>query len=606
MLVELTIRDFAIIDQLHLTLGPDFNVLTGETGAGKSIIVDAVSLLLGGRAPREVIRAGADSTLIEGVFIPSPSLQSELVPLLMADGLEGDDPSTLILAREIRREGRNICRINGRAVTLSALATVGQRLVDIHGQSDHLSLLRVRQHIDFLDRYGDLWSLREDVATKVAALRQVRAHLLELMRDERELARRVDLLRYQVQEINNAGLEEGEEEDLKAERTRLANAERLLSLSEVAYETLESAQEDHPSVSDLLGEATRALSQLVAFDSSLTGVLRTAEGLSYQLEDLVVTVRNYRDSLEYNPHRLAQVEERLRLIQGLQRKYRGSVTEILAFGQQATAEMEAITHSEERIEELRVREDMLLREIGELGAKLSLGRRRAANEFGSAVETELADLSMESARFAVSIEQREDNEGAWVDGKRLAFDRTGIDHVEFLISPNVGEPLKPLTRVASGGETARLMLALKTVLSLADETPVLIFDEIDAGIGGRMGAVVGHKLWGLAVEHQVLCVTHLPQLAVFGEIHVRVVKKVVGQRTVTGVEPLDDDGRILELAAMLGGDRPDTRQSARAMLADVARVRGARDSECQEQNPPSVIHNSSSLPLSTSYSSAVE
>jgi len=576
MLAELTIRNFAIIDELRLTLAPALNVLTGETGAGKSIIVDAVSLLLGGRAPRDVIRTGTDRTIIEGIFHLTSALQAELTPLLAVDGLEGDDPATATLAREIRREGRNICRVNGRAVTLSALRAIGQRLIDMHGQSDHLSLLRVREHIDFLDRYGGLWPQREQVATRVAALRRVRGQLADLMHDERELARRVDLLKYQVEEINAAGLVEGEEEELRAERTRLANAERLIILAEAAYRALYSAEEGHPGASDLLGEATRALSRLVAIDSSLAEGLGAAEELSYRLEDLAATLRNYRDTVEYNPRRLAQVEERLSLVYGLKRKYGDSIEEILAFGQRAEEELDAVTHSEERIEELCAQEEALLGEIGGLGAALSQARRHSADQLSVAVEREVADLSMEGARFGVSIDQHEDAEGARVDGRRLAFDRTGIDRVEFLISPNVGEPLKPLVLVASGGETSRLMLVLKTVLSLADETPTLIFDEIDSGIGGRVGAVVGHKLWSLTPEHQVLCVTHLPQLAAYSDAHFRVTKAVVDRRTVTRVGLLDAGERIAELAAMLGADRPETRQSVEAMLAEVMGKKGER------------------------------
>ncbi|MEA3345975.1 MAG: DNA repair protein RecN [Chloroflexota bacterium] len=589
MLAELTIRDFAIIDELHLTLGPAFNVLTGETGAGKSIIVDAVSLLMGGWATREVIRSGADRALIEGIFYLEPKLQAEVNPLLASDGLEGDDPSTLSLAREIQRKKRNICRINGRAVTLSALEAVGRRLVDIHGQSGHLSLLRAREHIDFLDRYGGLWPQRRKLAAKVEALRQVREELTNLRRDERELARRVDLLEYQVQEINAAGLVMGEEEELRAERTRLANAERLLTLAETAYQSLSSstvrqdtAEEGRPGAYDLLGETIKSLSQLVEIDPSLNEVLQAAEELSYRLEDIITTVRDYRESVEYNPRRLTQVEERLSLVQGLKRKYGDSIEEILAFGQRAEEELDSIAHSEERIEELRAQEEKLLREIGELGAVLSEARRQAADGLKAKVERELAGLSMGDARFDVSIEQREDAEGAWAPapfratGQRLAFDRTGIDHVEFLISPNVGEPLKPLASVASGGETSRLMLALKTVLSMADETPTLIFDEIDAGIGGRVGEVVGYKLWSLTPEHQVLCVTHLPQLAAYGDAHFRVAKSVVGRRTVAGVEPLDAEERITELAVMLGADRPETRHSAEAMLAEIEREKGER------------------------------
>jgi len=571
MLAELSIRNFAIIEELHLGLDRAFSVLTGETGAGKSIIVDAVALLLGGRAPTDAIRAGTDRTLIEGVFHLEPRLQAEATAVLGAHGLEGDDPATLILAREIRREGRSICRINGRAVTLSMLEDIGQRLIDIHGQREHLSLLRVRAHIDFLDRYAELWPQREKLEAKVAALREVRQRLADLMGDERELARRVDLLKYQVREIEAAKLAEGEEEGLRAERTRLANAERLLARTKEVYRALWASEEGRPGASDLLGEVIRALSQLASIDPSLSETLRVAEEISYRLEDLVSTVRSYRETVEHNPRRLAQVEERLSLIHALKRKYGDSIEEILAFQRRAAEELESITHGEERIEELQGQEETLLREIGSLGAAISEARRQAADRLTAAVERELADLSMEGVRFAVAFEQREDAEGAWVNGRRLAFDRTGIDRVEFLISANVGEPLSPLARVASGGEMSRLMLALKTVLSQVDETPTLIFDEIDAGIGGRQGAVVGTKLWRLTPAHQVLCVTHLPQLAAYGDVHFRVAKTVVDQRTVTGVELLDGEGRIAELAAMLGADRPEMRQNAQAMLADIER-----------------------------------
>ena len=575
MLAELTIRNFAIIDELHLSLTRAFSVLTGETGAGKSIIVDAVALLLGGRAPTDVIRAGADRTLIEGVFHLEPALQAEVTALLASDGLEGDDPATLILAREIRREGRNICRINGRAVTLSALGGIGRRLIDIHGQREHLSLLRVRAHIDFLDRYGELWLQREELGAKVTALRQVRQQLADLIRDERELARRVDLLKYQVREIEAARLVETEEEELQAERIRLTNAERLLTRTEEAYKALYASEEGRLGASDLLGQVIRALSQLASIDSSLTEVVRAAEEMSYRLEDLVSTVRNYRDSVEYNPRRLTQVQERLNVIHGLKRKYGDSIEEILAFGRRAAEELHSITHSEERIEELRAQEETLLRDIGTLGAALSKARRQAGDRLSVAVESEAADLSMEGARFAVAIEQREDAEGARVNGRRVAFDQTGIDKVEFLISCNLGEPLNPLARVASGGETSRLMLALKSVLCLADETPTLIFDEIDAGIGGRQGAVVGRKLWRLTPEHQVLCVTHLPQLAAYSDMHFRVAKAVAGQRTVTGIELLDGEGRIAELAAMLGADRLEMRQNAQALLSETAQQKAS-------------------------------
>ncbi len=573
MLSELTIHNFAIIDRLHLRFAPGFNVLTGETGAGKSIIIDAVSLLLGGRADVEVIRAGAEQATIEGIFLLDDETQAVVRPLLEQDGLEGDDPAVLNLAREIRREGRNICRVNGRAVTLKALENIGQYLVDIHGQSEHLSLLRVREHVDLLDRYGGLWPLREQVADLVRRLRVVRQELASLRRDERELARRMDLLRYQADEIEAARLTPGEESELALERTRLANAEQLQQLADEAYHALYEGGEDQAAAVDLVQAAARALAGLARLDAATRALGQTAEGLGYQLEDLAASVREYRDRIEFNPQRLDQVEERLALIHSLQRKYGDSIEEVLAFAARARRELQAIEHSGERIAELEAEEEQLLRQIGRLGADLSARRREAGERLSASIEAELQELSMAHARFGVDLEWHEAADGAYVEGRRLAFDLTGLDRGEFVVSPNLGAPLTPLVRIASGGETSRLMLALKAVLAQADRTPTLIFDEIDAGIGGRVGSVVGQKLWGLTVSdggkarrHQVLCVTHLPQLACYGDLHLQVSKKVVGDRTVTNVCPLADPEREDEIAGMLGTVTPKTRASAREML----------------------------------------
>ncbi|NLF14716.1 MAG: DNA repair protein RecN [Anaerolineaceae bacterium] len=582
MLVELTIRDFAIIDELHLRFGEGLNVLTGETGAGKSIIVDAVSLLLGGRGDAGLIRAGAGRASVEGVFRLDAEARAAVEPMLEADGLEGDEPGILVLSREIRKEGRNICRINGRAVALKSLQSVGECLVDIHGQTEHLSLMRVREHADLLDRYGGLWPLRQEVADRVAELRAVRRELGSLRRDERELARRTDLLQYQVSEIDAARLEPGEDQELGTERTRLANAEQLQALAQEAFTALYESGEDQASAVDLLQAAALALAGLLRLDPSTSALAETSEQVSYQLEDLAEQVREYRDQVEFNPRRLNQVEERLSLLHNLQRKYGDSIADVLAFAERARQELETIEHSEERIAELEAEEDRLLHEIGRLGSELSRQREEAGRRLAAGIEAELDELSMARARFGVDLAWRDDPDGAYVDeagrngtqGQRIAFDSSGLDRVEFLVAPNVGEPLKPLIRIASGGETSRLMLALKTVLAQADRTPTLIFDEIDAGIGGRVGGVVGHKLWGLTRGdgdlvrcHQVLCVTHLPQLASYGDVHLHVTKGVVGGRTVTSVEALEGKALEEEMAGMLGAVTDLTRASAVEMLA---------------------------------------
>jgi DNA repair protein RecN (Recombination protein N) len=587
MLTELHIRNFAIIDELHLRFGPGLNVVTGETGAGKSIIVDAVALLLGGKADPDMVRAGAERAEVEGHFTLPPPLAgrgegegSSLASLLAAEGLEGES-DTLILAREVRREGRTIGRVNGRAVSLALLSEIGHRLVDIHNQGEHLSLLRVREHVELLDRYAGLGDLRARVAEEVRALRQARRELAALRQDERERARRIDLLTYQAEEIAAARLIPGEEAELLAERTRLANAEQLLALTGEALQALEDETGERPGALDRLGEVVHALSRLARIDGSLRDDLQTAESLADALSDLARALRRYRETVEYNPERLQEVEERLNLIYNLKRKYGDSIDEIIAYGQQAARELETIAHASERIADLEREEEKRLRAIGRLGAELSRARREAGARLARAVEKELADLRMARARFGVDISWQDDPEGAYVEeggglARRVAFDVTGLDRVEFLVSANPGEPLRPLAKVASGGETSRLMLALKAVLSAADATPTLIFDEIDVGIGGRVGAVVGRKLWGLTreaggVRHQVLCVTHLPQLAAYGDTHLKVEKRIVGERTTTAVTALGDGDRVAELAAMLGGDTESIRHSVAEMLEEVQR-----------------------------------
>ncbi len=553
MLQELSITNLAIIDRLRLRFRPGMNVLTGETGAGKSIIVDAVSALLGGRISADtVIRTGADRATIEGLFGLSDGQAQEIAPLLDEYGLESGD-GLLILSRELNRSGRNVCRVNGRAVTLSVLQEFGRRLVDIHGQGDHLSLLRVREHLIFLDRYGGLTEERAQLTAMVAQLRKVRQALHDSLQDERELARRIDLLQFQVSEIEAARLEPDEEEDLRQQRTLLANAERLSELASSCY-TLLNGGEQRRAALDLLGAAVRDLEQLERLDPSLAEQRQAVESAIYQLEDAARALRLYRDAVEYSPARLQQVEERLALIHTLERKYGETIPEVIEFGRRAREELEAISHNEERVAELRQEEAALLRRAGEQAARLSEARSRAARALEQAVEEQLAELQMDRARFIVSMERAEDPDGPEIDGKRWALDASGVDRVEFLIAPNPGEPPKPMAKIASGGETSRLMLALKCVLSAADTVPCLIFDEIDSGISGRVGTLVGRKLWSLTREHQVLCVTHLPQIASFADHHLSVSKKVDGERTVTVVQGLQDGERAHELAALLGGD----------------------------------------------------
>jgi DNA repair protein RecN (Recombination protein N) len=576
VLSELYISNLAIIDSLQLTFAPGFNALTGETGAGKSIIIDAVSTLLGGRADADLVRTGAEAARVEGVFVLAPEARAGIAGLLQEHGLD-EDTGSLILTREIKRNGRHLCRVNGRAVTLSVFTQVGEHLVDIHGQSEHLSLLRVKEHLEFLDRYGNLLEQRASVAGLVRTLRQVREELASLRRDERELARRSDMLQYQVREIEDAGLKSGEEEQLTTERRLLVNAERLSTLANDVFQKLSGGGEEQGSVVDLLQGVLEDLGELARLDPQAAAHQKLVEEASYQLDDLAHTLRDYRETIEANPQRLLALDDRLDLIHNLKRKYGSTVADVLRYGEEKAQELYAITHNEERIAGLEKEEARLLVEAGASAAALSAARRAAGEGLASAVEAELHDLSMAKARFAVDVSWKPDPSGLVVDGTTYAFDTSGIDHVEFLISPNVGEPPKPLIKIASGGETSRLMLALKTVLANADRVPTLIFDEIDQGIGGRAGGVVGLKLWGLTSAHQVLCVTHLPQLACFGDVHLKVEKVENEGRTVTRVTELDEGARVDELSAMLGGPAGAARlQSAREMLDESVSVKRAR------------------------------
>lgn len=579
MLAELTITNFAIIESLHLDFSEGFNVFTGETGAGKSIIIDAVSLLLGGRADSQLIRAGTNRATIEGIFYLSQRERAVLAPLLEQEALYNEDTDVLILSREIRDSGHNVCRVNGQAVRLAVLEQFGSQLIDIHGQSEHLSLLNERAHLDFLDRYGGLEAERQVLSEHVRVLRAVRRELNDLIRSEREMQQRADLLRYQVNEIRTAQLRAGEIEGLESELNRLVNAEKLAALSGEALQILSVGQDEQASVADLLGQASRILSNLARIDPQLEAKWQQVEELGYQVDDLVIALSDYQEEVEFNPKRLEQVEERLALIHRLQRKYGDSVQDLLDFCQRAAGELDTIEHSGERIAELEAQQASLLREIGAAGAVLSQHRREAGVRLSAMVEAELDELKMEQARFAVEIQWQQQEGGAMVENPppgsghapgQYSFDGNGLDRVAFLIAPNVGEPLKPLARVASGGETSRLMLALKAALAAADHIPTLIFDEIDQGIGGRVGSVVGHKLWNLSKPgnggHQVFCVTHLPQLAGWGDSHLYVNKVVQGERTRTAVDVVEGETRVIEIAQMLGGDSEKTREIARELL----------------------------------------
>ncbi|HEY8445746.1 MAG TPA: DNA repair protein RecN [Thermomicrobiales bacterium] len=592
MLLELSIDDFAIIDHLRIPFEPGLNVLTGETGAGKSIIIDALGAVLGERVGADVVRTGSRVARVEATFdVSAIADRPDFAATLNDLGVEPDD-GIVILSRELSAGGRSSARINGRSATAGMLARLGALLVDIHGQSDHLSLLRPAAHLDLLDRFAGLTQQRDRFGELVREWSRVRQRIDDIVTGARERAQRVDLLEFQVREIEAAQLRPGEEEELLAERTVLANAEQLATEAAAIYDLLAGSDDEGFAGATVTGAlpalraAARQLAQAGSLDQALAGLGSRVEELVYLLEDVTGEVRNYRDTIEADPARLEAVEERLDLIKRLKRKYGATVEEVIAYGEEAARELATLTGDEVDLDALREEEERLRTELGRVATELSRARRAAADRLSRMTEEAIAELNMGRAQFAVSFrhEPREgglllDTEGGPIE---VAFDETGADRVEFLLAPNAGEALKPLARIASGGEMARLMLALKSILSAADETPTLVFDEVDVGVGGRSGQVVGEKLWSLTDRHQVLVITHLPQIAAFASTHFRITKGEEDGRTVSRVRQIRGEDRIDELAAMLDGEpvTEASRANAREMLRRVeAWMQAAREPE---------------------------
>ncbi|HUX86915.1 MAG TPA: DNA repair protein RecN [Chloroflexota bacterium] len=565
MLSHLTIQDFAIIERVDLDLTSGLVTLTGETGAGKSIVIDAVGGLLGNRMGPDVIRAGASLARIEGIFEVGDG--ANLIDTLDELGIPLED-SALIVSREINRAGRSVARVNGHAVPLGALQKIGRFLVDLHGQGEHLALLRVTEHLRFLDSFAGLVGQHERVRVLVEQIQAVRQERAAIDRDQRERARQVDLLQFQAEEIESARLRAGEDEELRQELSLLANAEKLANSADLAHQAL--SEGEGSSARDRLGQAVAYLHEIVRIDPSLTDDQQALDLLLDQVDELTRRLRQYREDIDFNPDRLEETEERLNLIQSLKRKYGSTIDEVISFGASARRQLEDLLHHDERVASLVDRESALLAELAALAVALSQARRIAADQLAQSVERELIDLNMANARFRVEFTYQPDPDGGVIlpSGEVVRFTATGIDSVEFHIATNVGEDYKPLVRVVSGGETARLMLALKNILSRGDAVGTLIFDEIDAGIGGHTAVVVGQKMASLARQRQIICVTHLAQIASFADLHLAVAKNAMDGRTQTSVRALSWDERVEELAAMVGGQagQSSVREHARETL----------------------------------------
>ncbi len=543
MLKELQIKNFALIDTLELSFYTGFSVLSGETGAGKSIIIDALSLLLGARASLEMIRTGAKTTEVIGSF----SLNQDAEELLQHWGmLEEED---LIIAREININGRNKCWINGRLATVGQLAELGPFLVDIVGQHDSQSLLNPQDHHLLLDAFGGtehMVLLNETTKTAQRWL-SVKAELDKLNSNERERNRRIDLLTFQVDEISKAGLKLNEDEELELERSRLANLDRIRESLHFVVSMLGENYEERQSLMHSLALSEAELQRATTLDPSLEHLNERFSEVILNLDDLLQEFRSYLEQLLADPDLLHQIELRLELIDNLRRKYGNTVLEILEYGQAAEQELQELGNAGVQMDSL-IRECTELEQKWQIQAKeLSESRKILSLDLENQIETQLSELSMGNTKFKVNFTPR--SSATPVLG--------GLEEIEFMMAPNLGEDLKPLAKIASGGELSRVMLAIKAILVEAEQTPTIIFDEIDAGIGGRTAVNLGKKLHSLGKFRQVLCVTHLPVIAGYGENHYSVQKSIIHGRTTVSVDLLDQDSRIQELTRMLGGTDQD-------------------------------------------------
>jgi DNA repair protein RecN (Recombination protein N) len=541
MLLQLDIRNIALIDKLSLEIAPGLNVLTGETGAGKSIIIDSINAVLGERVTKDLIRNGKEKAFIEAVFEYKNTYINDILEQLGIEFEEGN----IIISREISLSGKNTCRINGRLVNVSVLKQVGELLLDIHGQHDNQSLLKTESHIELLDAFGgvNIEKLKSDYFVIFTQYKTIKLKLQGLIGDKGEIARRMDMLKFQIDEIHKAKLKKGEDENLSKQRQILANSEKIMNSIICSYELL---NEDNNSKSALYNsnKALQELSNILKYDEDLIPVSEKLESVIYQLEDICEDLRAKREVAEFNPDALSNIDERLDIISRLKRKYGSTLDEVLEFFKKSQKEYDELIQSESLIEDLNKQLSEVVNKLSESAKILHIERQKAALILEKNITSELENLEMKNSSFKVNLLLSEDE---------MHFTKNGLNSVEFLISSNIGEPLKPLSKIASGGEMSRIMLAIKTILANVDEIPTLIFDEIDTGISGKAAQKVGEKLSYISQNHQVLCVTHLSQLACMADNHLFIEKNSNGENTFTTVRYLDRKGRIEEVARIIGG-----------------------------------------------------
>lgn len=569
MLVELSIRDFAIIESLNISFGPGLNIFTGETGAGKSIILDAIALILGDRASNDIIRANREEAQVEALFDISAS--PNLAGVLKEAGIEAS--KELIIKRVIQKAGRNRIYINGGLATLVTLTEVGRRLIDIYGQSEHQSLTRPEEHIEVLDAFGDFGKLRDYMAECHRGYVALKKELDALLQDSKSSQDKRELVSFQLKEIEDASITPGEDAELKKIKDKLQNAEKIKAVTAEAERALYS---DAGSIIERLGGVIKALKELSKLDDKLGKTAASIEASLFQLEDSERFLRDYSESIEADPETLEQVAARLDLITKIKRKYGPEVEDVLnkkaAFGN----ELKTFTNFEERLKGLDPSVKAAREKAALAAANLSDARKAAAKEFEEKLREGLSTLGMKGAVFEVAIDAEKNPDGS------ARFNEKGADRVSFFISTNPGEGIKPLARIASGGELSRIMLAMKSATA-AGRVPTLIFDEIDNGVGGAMAQVVGLKLKDVSKFHQVLAITHLPQIAAFADRHYGVSKQAQSGRTVTSVKELSKDDSVEQISLMLGGMKvTDTSRKQAVELMDAAKSLSARKAKAQK------------------------
>ena len=548
MIKEIRIRNFAIIENLAVNFEKGLNVLTGETGAGKSIIIDALNLLLGGRADTDSIRSGETTAYVEGVFEVNDPVTLDII---RESGIEMED-NELLVKRQVSSSGKNRCLLNDSPVTVSTLAKIGDRLVDLHGQHDHQTLLHPEVHVDLLDLYGKFKGLRDEFSQNFSEFQAQMKKLQSLKMDEQERIQKEEFLSFQLTEIDQAGLSKEEEEEIKAESHKLKHAEKIRSGLEKSKSLLTDNQ---GSILENLGQVLKELEAIHGIDPGLNETVERTRSAYFELEEVVESLQSYDRSLAFNPNRLEEIEDRLAEINGLKRKYGNDIQEILNRRDQIAEELQQLASNEENMKALEEKLKQKEETISKLAIKLAEKREATAKNLTSSIEKELRELSMGNVRFGVRFDYPSNPDGFILFRKeKMKATPTGLGTLEFLFSPNPGEELRPLAKIASGGEISRVMLALKSILNDQDTIPVMIFDEVDTGIGGSVAEKVGVKLKKVAKAKQVFCITHLPQIAGMASSHFRIEKQIKGKRTRSSIRQLEYEERVEELARMSSGE----------------------------------------------------